>query len=311
MSNTKFHIGFIASCGLSIAALSGCTTTDSGPAPVVDIGRHGAGTDYSSSSSARVRMSSGQPYTVKRGDTLYGIAWMYGADVKSLAAENGLHEPYMIRVGQVLHYGGRSTGTEAEAVDTGSAVETGSANSSGGMVQQGAVQVASQPLVSSDDSFHEERAVDQKSDKTPSKPVVGKNETDYSGSTDKNGVGLSWQWPTNGRQIEGFSAGDQGNKGIDIAGKRGQPVVAAADGRVVYAGNALRGYGNLIIIKHNDDYLSAYAHNDSLLVKEQQSVKAGQKIADMGSSESSDVRLHFEIRYHGQSVDPMRFLPKR
>ena len=98
---------------------------------------------------------------------------------------------------------------------------------------------------------------------------------------------------------------------MDISGRRGQPVIAAASGKVVYAGSALRGYGNLIIIKHDDDYLSAYAHNETLLVKEQQDVKAGQRIASMGSSDAEDVRLHFEIRYRGQSVNPMRFLPKR
>ena len=111
--------------------------------------------------------------------------------------------------------------------------------------------------------------------------------------------------------VSRFNPGEMGNKGIDISGRRGQPVVAAASGRVVYAGNALRGYGNLVIIKHNDDYLSAYAHNDVLRVTEQQVVKAGQIIADMGNSESSKVQLHFEIRYKGQSVDPVRFLPKR
>ncbi len=102
-----------------------------------------------------------------------------------------------------------------------------------------------------------------------------------------------------------------GNKGIDIAGSKGQAIIATADGRVVYAGNALRGYGNLIIIKHNDDYLSAYAHNDTMLVREQQEVKAGQKIATMGSTGTSSTRLHFEIRYKGKSVNPLQYLPQR
>ena len=114
-----------------------------------------------------------------------------------------------------------------------------------------------------------------------------------------------------GKIIDNFSATEGGNKGIDIAGSRGQPVVANASGRVVYAGNALRGYGNLIIIKHNDDYLSAYAHNDTMLVREQQEVKAGQKIATMGSTGTSSVRLHFEIRYKGKSVNPLQYLPQR
>ncbi|WP_175546611.1 peptidoglycan DD-metalloendopeptidase family protein, partial [Vibrio vulnificus] len=118
-----------------------------------------------------------------------------------------------------------------------------------------------------------------------------------------------WQWPTKGRVIKNFSAGEQGNKGIDIAGQRGQPIVSTAGGTVVYSGNALRGYGNLIIVKHNDNYLSAYAHNDRLLVSEGQSVKAGQQIATMGSSGAKTVMLHFEIRYQGKSVNPKRYLP--
>jgi outer membrane antigenic lipoprotein B len=122
---------------------------------------------------------------------------------------------------------------------------------------------------------------------------------------------IAWRWPTSGNVIQGFSSSDGGNKGIDIGGSRGQAVNAAAGGRVVYAGNALRGYGNLIIIKHNDDFLSAYAHNDSILVKDQQEVKAGQQIAKMGNTGTNDVKLHFEIRYKGKSVDPTRYLPRR
>ncbi len=119
----------------------------------------------------------------------------------------------------------------------------------------------------------------------------------------------SWLWPTKGIVIAKFSSGDQGNKGIDITGKRGQEVVSTARGTVVYAGNALRGYGNLIIIKHNDNYLSAYAHNETIFVKEGQNISAGQKIAAMGSSGTSNVRLHFEIRFKGKSVNPQRYLP--
>jgi lipoprotein NlpD len=119
----------------------------------------------------------------------------------------------------------------------------------------------------------------------------------------------SWLWPTQGRLISKFSTGDQGNKGIDIAGQRGQSVLSTAAGTVVYSGDALRGYGNLVIVKHNDNYLSAYAHNDQLLVKEGQTVAAGQKIASMGSSGTNSVRLHFEIRYQGKSVNPQRYLP--
>jgi len=118
-----------------------------------------------------------------------------------------------------------------------------------------------------------------------------------------------WVWPVKGKIISSFSHGTQGNKGINIAGKKGKLIKAAADGLIVYAGNGLRGYGNLIIIKHNDDYLSAYAHNDKLLVKEQQTVKASQVIAQMGNTDTNRTMLHFEIRFRGKSVNPQRYLP--
>ena len=126
-----------------------------------------------------------------------------------------------------------------------------------------------------------------------------------SGKT-KTVSGVTWMWPAKGRVIHNFS---NENKGIDIAGSRGQNVMAASAGQVVYSGNALRGYGNLIIINHNNQYLSAYAHNDMLLVKEGQKVKRGQVIAKMGSTDASQVMLHFEIRYKGNSVNPRKYLP--
>lgn len=118
-------------------------------------------------------------------------------------------------------------------------------------------------------------------------------------------------WPTKGPVISTFSDAQEGNKGIDISGERGQAIVAAAGGKVVYSDNALRGYGNLVIIRHNDELLSAYAHNDTLLVMEGQMVNAGQRIATMGNSDASSTRLHFEIRYKGRSVDPIPYLPAK
>ncbi|WP_312772825.1 amidase activator ActS [Atlantibacter hermannii] len=118
-----------------------------------------------------------------------------------------------------------------------------------------------------------------------------------------------WRWPTSGKVILPYSTADGGNKGIDIAGKRGQPVIASGAGTVVYAGNQLRGYGNLIMIKHSEDYITAYAHNDTLLVNNGQKVKAGEKIATMGSSGADGVQLHFQIRYRATAIDPQRYLP--
>lgn len=120
---------------------------------------------------------------------------------------------------------------------------------------------------------------------------------------------LSWKWPTQGQVTERFSSSDDTRKGIDISGRLGQPVIASAPGRVVYSGSGLRGYGQLIIIKHNERFLSAYAHNRKLLVKEGQAVSAGQSIAEMGSSGADEVKLHFEIRRDGKPIDPLAFLP--
>lgn len=118
-----------------------------------------------------------------------------------------------------------------------------------------------------------------------------------------------WRWPASGKVVMTYSTSEGGNKGIDIAGSRGQPVYAAGAGKVVYVGNQLRGYGNLVMIKHNEDYITAYAHNDKLLVNNGQSVKIGQQIATMGSSDADSVRLHFQIRYRATAIDPLRYLP--
>lgn len=345
---------------LSATVLTACSL-NSTPAPVSDAGskryakplvrNNTASTVKNStarlppvvSNSERPKLAPGTPYTVKAGDTLYAIAWMYGADVRVLAEQNGLDATHHVRTGQVIHYSSPSSQTQTTSVITlpdhrvkvGDSLsilaekngfrlaELGTFNhiKAPYVIHPGQVihfpardagNATNSPTIDSKDSFGVERAVDQKSENSDPKSVVVENKTDYSESAKQiDNKSLTWRWPTKGSVVGGFSAGEQSNKGIDISGKRGQAVVAAAAGRVVYAGNALRGYGNLIIIKHNEDYLSAYAHNDALRVTEQQVVKAGQKIADMGSSESSDVRLHFEIRYRGQSVNPLRYLPKR
>lgn len=122
---------------------------------------------------------------------------------------------------------------------------------------------------------------------------------------------LKWQWPTRGKVVSTFSIRDPGRRGIDIVGRKGQSVNAAAAGRVVYRGNGLRGYGNLIILKHNETYFSAYAHTEDVVVKENEKVKLGQRIADMGDTSSEKTKLHFEIRRNGKPVNPLRYLPKR
>ena len=233
-------------------------------------------------------------YTVQRGDTLYSIAKKQGQSVPFLAGVNDLDPPYNLTVGQVLYLARHDATTTANRP------------------LQAQVPVAGQSSTVADASKSSSSAATGKQTNTDSsistttvltKPVV------VSGETRKVG-GVTWMWPCKGSIIEGFSRSEQGNKGIDIAGNRGQQVLAAADGQVVYAGNALRGYGNLIIINHANEYLSAYAHNEVLQVKEGQSVKRGQQIARMGSTDAKTVRLHFEIRYRGQSVNPLSYLPK-
>ena len=261
---------------------------------------------------------SGSTYTVKKGDTLFYIAWITGNDFRDLAQRNNIQAPYALNVGQTLQVGNASgtpiTGgnaiTQADAAEQGVVIKP---------AQKSTVAVASQPTSTYSESSGEQSTNKMLPNNKPTATAVTApvtvptaSTTEPTASSSSNSAAISaWLWPTRGKVIETFGASEGGNKGIDIAGSKGQAINATADGRVVYAGNALRGYGNLIIIKHNDDYLSAYAHNDTMLVREQQEVKAGQKIATMGSTGTSSTRLHFEIRYKGKSVNPLRYLPQR
>lgn len=148
----------------------------------------------------------------------------------------------------------------------------------------------------------------------PTKTAATRRKTSSSSAaiakqTPPPGAARCWRWPTSGRIVQAYSNSDGGNKGIDIAGKRGQPIYASAKGKVVYVGNQLRGYGNLIMIKHGEDFITAYAHNDTTLVRNGQDVKAGQKIGTMGSTGTDSVFLHFQIRYRATALDPQRYLP--
>lgn len=266
----------------------------------------------------------GSTYTVKRGDTLFYIAWVTGNDFRDLAQRNNVPAPYALNVGQVLQVGNASGQpiTGENAVSQASARASGGATATTTSAQKSTAVVASQPTITYSESSGEQSATKMLPNNKPAittstvvapvtAPTTVSTTQPTASSTSTSSPISSWRWPTDGKVIENFSGAEGGNKGIDIAGSKGQTIVATADGRVVYAGNALRGYGNLIIIKHNDDYLSAYAHNDTMLVREQQEVKAGQKIATMGSTGTSSTRLHFEIRYKGKSVNPLQYLPQR
>jgi len=296
-------------CGLC-GFLLGCTA--SSPAPVSGLKK-----DYREIQRGSYR---GSYYEVNRGDTLYFIAYVTDKDVNDIISYNKLTPPYTIHPGQKLRlwrpaynppaYGGTGAGTVSSSASAASAASTvtsssvsppkPSKNSTSGQSHNTQKVVKKDPVKKIDQSKTKEYVgsnTQQKVNKSDNKPKSQNTKVD------------KWLWPTKGRVVKNFSAGDQGNKGIDIAGQRGQAITSTAAGTVVYSGNALRGYGNLVIVKHNEHYLSAYAHNDRLLVKEGQSVKAGQKIATMGSSGTNNVRLHFEIRYQGKSVNPKRYLP--
>lgn len=268
----------------------------------------------------------GDSYTVRKGDTMFLIAYIAGKDVKEIAKLNNMTEPYQLNVGQTLKLSNGETQTAAaetpapkatpapqpvkpvEPEVTYTQAANGTAYGSDGTVTgpikagEGTAPPTPRPTITAT---------------AGTQPTVtataGTAGSIRSTTADQAPIASSvkWQWPTAGRVVSGFSSAEGGNKGIDIAGNKGQPVKAAAAGKVVYAGNALQGYGNLIIIKHNDDFLSAYAHNDSIKVDEQDTVSAGETIATLGSTGTNSNKLHFEIRYHGKSVDPVRYLPKR
>lgn len=217
------------------------------------------------------KVTSGQ-HVVHKGETLYSIAWLYGRDFKELARSNGIREPYTIYPGQKIN------------LSVNRVISAASSRIS--------VRQPKKSIVQSRGAI-EKRTVVNSSKKRESFPSV------------------NWQWPANGQIISTYSLKAPVNKGIDIEGKLGEPVRAAADGEVVYAGSDLAGYGRLIILKHNSSYLSAYAYNKDLLVNEGDSVKAGQKIAEIGSTGTTEPKLHFQIRHDGKPVDPMGCLPPR
>ncbi|WP_269532330.1 peptidoglycan DD-metalloendopeptidase family protein [Chitinimonas sp. BJYL2] len=267
----------------------------------------------------------GKSYTVKPGDTLYSIALENGSDYKEIAAWNQLADVNLIKVGQVLRLTDPADdpapaeppsgvvirplkldgGAAPAPVDAQPAPVVANAAfpkalkfpygtdaASVARQSEGAATSVVKPAEVPPAEKPELKPEAKPADTKPVNPATGEEE-------------ISWSWPTVGRVIGPFS---ESSKGIDIAGKLGQPVLAAGGGKVVYAGTGLRGYGKLIIIKHNKTYLTAYAHNSQLLVKEGATVKKGDKIAEMGNSDADQIKLHFEIRRFGKPVDPTKYL---
>jgi lipoprotein NlpD len=236
-------------------------------------------------------------YVVKTGDTLYGIAFRHGLDYRDVAGWNRIGPPYTIYPGQTLALRGRSSSVAARPASQGQAAGT---QSPARPAQRGSTPVTApvtpSPAVPARTATP---AVSGTPVVVPATPVV------------PAGVSAGgWRWPTQGQLIGRFAAEDPKRQGIGIAGTAGQPVVAAADGVVVYSGAGLVGYGELIIVKHSDEWLSAYAHNRRRLVAEGAAVKAGEQIAELGRSGTSRDMLHFEIRRNGKPVDPLTILPR-
>ena len=293
---------------LSVCLLAACTSRPRGPIPVED---RVAGQSTSrpvqrvqpqaASDSARATApvatsspismgpamagseNAGKPgyYSVRPGDTLTKIALDHGQAWRDIAKWNGLDNPNMIEVDQVLRV-------------APPLMEAAANRQTKPVMAQNQV-----PPNSATNNTPTPSATSASTSNTPSASPPANASDD----------GMSFAWPHPGPVLAGFD--EAKNKGLDFAGKAGDPVLAAGDGKVVYAGSGLRGYGNLVILKHNNTYLTAYAHNQTLLVKEDQNVTKGQRIADMGSSDSDRVKLHFEIRKQGKPVDPAKLLPAR
>ncbi len=230
--------------------------------------------------------NAGKPgfYTIKPGDTMIRIGLDTGQNWKDLVKWNNLDNPNVIEVGQVLRVA--PPGVDATVATRPIAPS----------------RVETKPLDGKPVAAAASGSASSAAPAAPAAPapVVATRELDDD---------VNWQWPAAGALIASFEEGKA--KGLTLAGKAGDPILAAADGRVVYAGSGLRGYGNLVILKHNNTYLTAYAHNQALLVKEDQNVKRGQKIAEMGSTDADRVQLHFEIRRQGKPIDPSKLLPPR
>lgn len=292
----------IVSLCVAATLLAACASQR--PAPVVD--RSAATKPASAAESpAPMREAKDGIYTVQRGDTLYSIALAFGIDPRDLARWNGIADPALLKVGQPL----RVIAPDEPVVATVTPVTPGGATEVRPLPPAGAatpatpapippaVPPAAPPAVTTPPAAVAPAAPPPVVAAVPAKPETRPESS------------LNWQWPAPGKVIESFD--DPRNKGIDIAGNEGAPVQAAADGEVVYVGSAVRGYGNLVIVRHTDEFITAYAHNSRVLVQEKQQVKRGQRIAEIGRSDADRPKLHFEVRHQGKPVDPLKYLPAR
>jgi len=307
MSGLLTRLGLVGSTVVMVAVLAACSSKPANRAPVED-------RSASATKPAVVPVTTdgkplpgaenaGKPgyYTIRRGDSLMRIGLDTGQAWRDIARWNGIENPNLIEVGQVIRVvppvGAVASSAASDAPSV--AVTRPVTSSSVTPVTPGTVVPGPAPAASAAAST--------------AAPVASASTSAAAASAAPAAVAgedeIAFIWPSSGVLLAGFD--EAKNKGVDLGGKPGDPVQAAADGRVVYAGAGLRGYGNLVILKHNNTYLTAYAHNQTLLVKEDQSVRKGQKIAEMGNSDADRVKLHFEIRRQGKPVDPAKYLPAR
>ena len=287
---------------LPVLALAACASQR--PAPVVDRSGRGPAITTTPGLPATVsRVAKDGIYVAQRGDTLSNVALAFGVGAKDLARWNGVSESDVLIPGQTLQVTPPASVATVSPITGSGQAEVRPLPPPGAYTPAPAPPEAPAPLppvvvpptVSPPVSA---------SPPTTVPPVAAMPETSRAST-----ASLPWIWPAPGKVIETFD--DPRNKGIDIAGNEGAPVQAAADGEVVYVGSAVRGYGNLVIVRHSDDFITAYAHNRKVLVAEKQSVKRGQAIAELGRSDADRPKLHFEIRHQGKPVDPLKYLPAR
>ena len=315
---------------LTLGLLGACSSSPT-LAPVVDRASVGA----APAPAAEAPMERGERglYTVKRGDTLIRIALEHGQNYRDLVAWNNLSNPDDIKVDQVLRVRPPEAGARVTSAQLAQPADSHAPPAVRKTTPRGDKRAYSDSVLAElqrpegaaparMDARPDARIIDRNGDGIPDAPLAPAAPVAptvqvaiarpapaplpaYPADEEK----LSWIWPSDGKVIAGFDEGK--NKGIDIAGRAGQQVMAAGAGKVMYAGSGIRGYGNLVIVKHSNSMLSAYAHNRNILVKEGQSVNKGQAIAEMGDSDTDGIKLHFEIRQQGKPVDPSKFLPNR
>jgi lipoprotein NlpD len=341
LAMARWNIGAWTAVALSMALLA-CSSGRQRPAPVADWAKAKKAASAPASSEAPAKAASdvvaaeppvveaapkrapvgvenaGKPgyYTVQKGDTLIRIGLDAGQNYRDIARWNAIENPNKIEIGDVYRVVPPEEPAVAKAVVSGRlsvtplppVPATAATPAKATSPAAPAAAVTAAPVPSPAKAATPTTA--QASEPIAAAPVAQKPPVPVAPAAPAADEALEFAWPAKGEVIAGFDE-TKNRKGIDLAGGAGDPVLAAAEGKVVYAGEGLRGYGKLIIIKHNNTFLTAYAHNQTILVKEDQSVKKGQKIAEMGNSDSDRVKLHFEIRERGRPVDPMKYLRSR